>query len=58
MNKICVYLIDPYGILRKGNKKDLHFKVVTMIDPIMVQFEIMEYEDKCAIQNSNLFETT
>ena len=31
--KICVYLIRPYIILRKGRKENLHLKCVTMIYP-------------------------
>ena len=37
--KICVDLIGPYKIRRKGNE-DLILKVVTMIDPATEWFEI------------------
>ena len=30
-NKLCVYLIGTYVIIRKGKKENLHLKAVTMI---------------------------
>ena len=33
-NKVCVDLIGPYFIRRKGKKENLHLKAVTMIDPV------------------------
>ena len=57
-NKLCVYLIEPYDIRRKGKKGNLNLKVVTMIDPITVWFEVVRYDDKRAITTANLVETT
>ena len=36
-NKICVYLICPYQILREG-RETLTLKAVTMIDPVIGWF--------------------
>ena len=33
-NKLCVYLIGPYVIIRKVSKGNLHLKSVTMIDMV------------------------
>ena len=45
-NKIYVYLIGTYVIIRKGNEEKLHLKAVTMIDPVTGCFEIAQYDDK------------
>ena len=39
-NKICVYIIGPYVIHRKGKKENINLKSVTMIDTITGWFEI------------------
>ena len=57
-SKLCVDLIVPYAILRKGKKEKLHLKSVTMIDPVIKWLEIAQYEDKRAIYIANLVETT
>ena len=44
-DKMCIDLIGPYTIRRKG-KQDLICKCVTMIDPATGWFEIHQYEDK------------
>ena len=44
-DKICIDLIGPYTIQRKG-QKDLICKCVTMIDPATGWFEIHPYDDK------------
>ena len=41
-NKLCVYLIGPYFIRRKGKKENLHLKAVTIIDPVTGWFEIAQ----------------
>ena len=48
-NKLCVDIILPYSIRRKGKKEHLHLKSVTMINPVTGWFEIAQYEDKRAI---------
>ena len=40
-NKLCVYLIGPYKIFSKRKKEKVSLKSATMINPIMVWFEIM-----------------
>ena len=57
-NKLCVYIIGPYVIVRKGKRKNLHLNAVTMIDPVTGWFEIAQYEDKIAISTANLVETS
>lgn len=54
-DKLCVDLIGPYKIRRKG-KKDLICKAVTMIDPATGWFEIHEYDDKQSITVANIVE--
>ncbi len=44
-DKMCIDLIGPYTIRRKG-QKDLICKCVTMIDPATGWFEIHQYDDK------------
>jgi hypothetical protein len=41
-DKLCVNLIGPYKIRRKGNK-DLICRCVTMIDPATGWFEIQQF---------------
>ena len=57
-NKLFVYLIGPYKILRKGGKFDLLLKVVTVIDPITGRFEVTQYKDKQDNTTTNLVEIT
>ena len=33
-NELCVYIIGPYFIRRKGQKGHLHLKSIMMIDPV------------------------
>jgi transposase InsO family protein len=54
-DKMCVDLIGPYKIRRKG-KPDLVCKCVTMIDPASGWFEIHQYDDKRAITVANIVE--
>ena len=54
-DKMCVDLIGPYKIKRKGTD-DLVLKAVTMIDPATGWFEIHQYEDKRAISVANVVE--
>ena len=44
-DKLCVDLIGPYNIHRKG-QEDLICRCVTMIDPATEWFEICQYDDK------------
>ena len=48
-NKICVDIIVPYFIRRKGKKENLHLKYVTIIDLVTGWFEMAQYEIKIAI---------
>ena len=45
-NKLCVYLIGPYIIRRKGNKETVIIKSITTIDSVTGWFEITQYDDK------------
>ena len=54
-NRLCVDLIGPYKIRRKG-KKDIIFKCVTMIDPATGWFEVHQYDDKKSITVANIVE--
>jgi hypothetical protein len=54
-DKMCIDLIGPYKIRRKGHK-DLICKCVTMIDPATGWFEIHQYDDKRAITIANIVE--
>jgi hypothetical protein len=54
-NKLCVDLIGPYKIRRKGNK-DLICRCVTMLDPATRWFEIQQYDDKQSITVANIIE--
>ena len=47
--KICVYIIYPYVIRRKGQKENLILKDVTMLDPVTRRLEITQYDDKISI---------
>ena len=49
-NKLCVDLIFPYVIIRKGQRENLNLKSVTMIDPVTGWFKITQYDDKCVGQ--------
>ena len=57
MEKICVDLIGPYIILRKGMKENLNLKAVTMIDHVTWWFKITQYKDKREITIADLVET-
>jgi hypothetical protein len=54
-DKLCVDLIGPYKIRRKG-KEDLICRCVTMIDPATGWFEIQPYDDKKSITVANIIE--
>jgi transposase InsO family protein len=54
-DKMCIDLIGPYKIRRKG-KKDLVCKCVTMIDPASGWFEIHQYDNKKSITVANIAE--
>ena len=54
-DKLCVDLIGPYKIRRKG-KVDLICRCVTMIDPATGWFEIQQYDDKKSITVANIIE--
>ena len=54
-DKLCVDLIGPYTIRRKG-QENLVCRAVTMIDPATGWFEIAEYNDKRAITVANIVE--
>ena len=54
-DKLCVDLIGPYTINRKGKPK-LICRCVTMIDPTTGWFEIHQYDDKRAITVANIVE--
>ena len=50
-------VVAPYVIMTKGKKENLRLKAVTMIDPVTIWFEIVQYNDKIAINIANLVET-
>ena len=54
-DKLCVDLIGPYKIRRKG-QPDLICRAVTMIDPATGWFEICQYDDKRSISVANIVE--
>jgi transposase InsO family protein len=54
-NRMCIDLIGPYIICRKG-QEDLTCKCVTMIDPVTGWLEIHQYGDKRAITVANIAE--
>jgi hypothetical protein len=54
-DKLCVDLIGPYKIRRKGSK-DLICRCVTMIDSATRWFEIQQYNDKQSITVANRIE--
>ena len=54
-DKLCIDLIGPYKIRRKG-KEDLICRCVTMIDPATGWFEIQQYDDKQSITVANIVE--
>ena len=56
-NKICVDMIRPYGISRKGKKDNLVLQAITMIYPVTGWFKITQYENNGAISIMNLVET-
>jgi len=54
-DKLCIDLIGPYKINRKG-RQPLICRCVTMIDPATGWFEIKEYDDKRSITVANIVE--
>ena len=54
-DKLCVDLIGPYQIRRKG-QVTLICKCVTMIDPATGWFEVHQYDDKKSITVANIIE--
>ena len=54
-DKLCIDLIGPYRIRRKG-QPDLICRCVTMIDPATGWFEIHQYDDKRSITVANIAE--
>ena len=56
-NKLCVDLIGPDVIRRKGKKDNLHIKSVTMINHVTGLFEVVWCDDKRAITIANLVES-
>jgi hypothetical protein len=54
-DKLCVDLIRPYKIRRKG-EKELICRCVTMIDPATGRFKIQQYDDKQSITVANMLE--
>ena len=56
-NKLCVDIIVPYKIYRKG-KDTLILKAVTMIDHVTGWFEVTQYSNKKATMTENLVENT
>jgi transposase InsO family protein len=54
-DKLCIDLIGPYTIRRKG-QADLICRCVTMIDPATGWFEIHQYDDKRSITVANIAE--
>ena len=56
-DKLCVDLIGPYSVKRKGKKK-LTLWAVTMIDPATGWFEMKEIKDKTAINVADVVEQT
>jgi len=54
-DKMCIDLIGPYKICRKG-KEDLICRCVTMIDPASGWFEIAQYDDKRSVTVANITE--
>jgi hypothetical protein len=54
-DKLCVDLIGPYKIRRKG-KDNFICKCVTMIDPATGWLEIQQYNDKQSITVANIVE--
>jgi transposase InsO family protein len=54
-DKLCIDLIGPYKIKRKGTN-NLVCKCVTMIDPATGWFEIHQFDDKRSITVANIAE--
>ena len=52
-DKMCIDLIGPYKIRRKG-QEPLVCRCVTMIDPATGWFEICQYDDKRSITVANI----
>ena len=53
---LCVNLIGPYKIKRKGKRKELKLWCITMIDPVTKWFEIQTIPNKQAITVANKVE--
>ena len=56
-NKLCVYLIGPNKMCRKGTEPII-LKSFTMIDPVTGWFKVTQYSDKKAMRILYLIETT
>ena len=54
-NKLCVYLIFLYVIMRKGQRENLDLKAVTMKDPVTGLFDKTKYNDKKKNQQRTYF---
>ena len=57
MEKLCVKLIVPYRICRKG-KELLILKVVNKIDPVTGWFKVTKYNENKVTKAVNLVDTT
>ena len=57
LNKLCVDIIIPHKIRRKG-KETLIPKSVTTTDPVTRWCKVTKYSDKTATMIANLVETT
>lgn len=53
--RLCVDLVGPYTIKRKGNK-DLELQACTMIDPATGWFEMTPYNNKQSFTIASLVE--
>ena len=56
-NKLCLFLICPYNIGKKG-KERLILKFVTMIDFLIRWFEIIQYKYKKVVTIATLIGST
>ena len=57
-NKMCVDIIVPCRIFRKGKKFNLILKSVMIVDTITGGLKITQYYDKIKITIADLVETT
>ncbi len=54
--RVCMDLIGPCTIHRKGRKTPIKLKAIAAINPATGWFEIAECDDKRAITIANIFE--